>query len=224
MKPTFFCLLSAGLMFAACETTPIDPIDPPKAPIAPANSISLRTPVEGQMNQYVRYEMACENAGQASGWTGDTLIVKVVSENGQFFLEESMTPGSSIFQQGGFQELIQYPITPEGEYVLIPERNLSALFFFYGNDTLHLDPEHDVELKQSDCGLNIAETPFIGNEIGFVPEFKLGELLQQDKTVVSCVPMVLDLDAYLFYEESHLFMSHTIISNGNIIGWQMLAD
>ncbi len=225
MKPTLFCLLSAGLILAACETTPIDPIDPPKAPIAPANSISLRTPVEGQMNQYVRYEMGtCEDAGQSTLWTSDTLVVEVQKENGQFYLVESLTPGSPIFLQGGFPEPVKYPITSTGDYALVPERDQSILFFFYGNDTIHLRPNHDVELKQVNCGLTIADTPFIGNEIGFVPKFKLGELLQEEKTVVSCVPVVLNLEAYLFYEEGYLFMSHTIDWAGNVTGWQMLSD
>lgn len=212
-------------MLAACETTPVDPIDPPKTPIAPANSISLQTPVEGQANRFVRYEMgSCEDAGQSTTWTGDTLIVEVQKENDQFYLVESLTPGSPIFLQGGFSEPVKYPLTSVGDYALIPERDQSILFFFYGNDTIHLSPEPDVQLKQANCGLNIADAPFIGNEIGFVSEFKLGELLQEEKTVVSCVPVVLNLEAYLFYEEGHLFMSHTIGWNGNVAGWQMLSE
>ena len=55
----------------------------------------------------------------------------------------------------------------------------------------------------------IASSPFIGDEIGVVQNFQFGNVEIKNKTVVSCVPMV-DIDAYLIYDNGQLFLSHTV--------------
>ena len=70
--------------------------------------------------------------------------------------------------------------------------------------------------------------PFIGNDIGYISSFEVGDIRLDDKAGVSCVPMV-DIDAYLIYDRDYLYLSHTIIFSeffGDITetidGWKMI--
>ena len=118
------------------------------------------------------------------------MLETIVDSEGIKF-KETFTNGSPLFS--GTSSI--YPVSLSGTDLIIPERSSSALFFFYGDDVIHLAPGSMVELKQSSCKLNLNNQNFIGNEIGFVKEFKAGPIRQVNKTAVSCVPLIYSLDA-----------------------------
>jgi hypothetical protein len=95
--------------------------------------------------------------------------------------------------------------------LLIPERQQSYLFFFFGNDTIHLTKPHDLNLQQGSCFVEYMDgAPFIGEEIGLLPNFTLGTVQFSNNRAISCVPPILNLDAYLIYDSKQLYVSHTI--------------
>ena len=162
-------------------------------------------------------------------YTNDTLIVEVVEQSGELFLKEYFTKHSPMYLDTFISnEPVFYPIEGIEDIVLIPERANSSLFFFYGNDTIRLNRQHDVDLVQNGCKLMIQSSPFIGDEIGNVQDFQFGNVEIKNKTVVSCVP-IFDMDAYLIHDNGQLFLSHTVTIvefMGNIEeyinGWEMI--
>ena len=183
--------------------------------------VDFANPQLGQSTYYVRYTTDCNSLDRAFQYTRDTLILSVVEVGATITLEERFTPGSPFYRDG-FVDPLRYEISSMGDYALLTDRWNSALFFFYGNDTLRLNSPHTAVLEQDVCRLKIEEENFIGNEVGRLANFKIGPLRQKDKTAVSCVPIILNLDAYLIYDQKHLYMSHTIVEDGTVSGWVVL--
>ena len=207
-------LIFLGITFMACEED-----NPFVDPIISEGNIELSHLQVGQKSMYLRYSTNCDRLNEDFEYTGDSLILEVVEIDNQLYLQESFSMGSPLFASN---EPVVYPITSQESRVLIPERWNSALFFFYANDTLHLNPQHDIVLRQTACTLTGNFSPFIGNDIGFVKSFKIGPLRQVDKTVVSCEPLIFNLDGYLLYNEDHLYQTHAVINDAvgaNISGW-----
>ncbi|MDN5200658.1 hypothetical protein QQ008_04775 [Fulvivirgaceae bacterium BMA10] len=177
----------------------------------------------GQKSFYKRYTSTCENINGDFEFTGDTLVLEVVKNNNKFRLKEYFTPDSPSSKSGNNTGPVEYSITIRDTYALIPDRGESALFFFYANDTLHLQPEHDITLTQQACRLMTSDTPFDGNDIGFVKSFQIGSLELQDKTAVSCEPYF-DLDAYLLYNGNELYVSHTTSFVTQVSGWVLIEE
>lgn len=217
-KFTLFALFTL-LALAACKVSPVIP-DPDEN----ENAVSFAAPEVGQKSLFLRYTTTCQQLNKDFAFTGDTLILEVIEKSGQIHLRESLTPTSPMFVDGSFQQPIEYSLTSTGDYALIPDRWNSALFYFYGNDTLRLNYPPDVTLVQDACKLVLSGTPFIGDEVGFVKSFEFGDIKQKDKTVVSCIPVMFQLDAYLVSDAQHLYMSHTIINDmgpnqDQVSGW-----
>lgn len=200
-----------------CVPLPIDP-----------SKVNLSSPEIGQKTTYWRYTTTCADVNGDFQYTGDKLILEVVNVNDQLSFQESLTEDSPMYQAGAFQEPIQYPVTVTDGKLIMPERWESALFFFYANDVLTLEPNHDVILQQDACKLLQNTDPFIGNDIGILPAFKVGPLENEGKTAVSCEPFF-NLDAYLIYDAIQLNMSH-VITFGNapneevVSGWVLAKD
>jgi len=205
-----FALLSLCILLSSCKKDDdnINPIN--------QDPVILSSLEAGQTSHYVRYHMQC---GDAPGfeWTLDTLVLEVIKNDvDEYFLQESLTPHSPMFLNGGFQEPVRYQVRPINDGLLIPQRESSALFFFYANDTLRLAPVHDVTLTQDACKLQQDSQPFIGNDIGFIPNLEYGSIRIEDQTVVSCEPFF-NLDAYLVYADNQLNMSHVVTLEGGVI-------
>ncbi|NJN78915.1 MAG: hypothetical protein HC803_11810 [Saprospiraceae bacterium] len=80
-------------------------------------------------------------------------------------------------------------------------------------------------MVQNNCRIDFNGSTFIGNEIGLVDKFTIGGFEQTEKTVVSCVPMMIDLDAYLIYNNEQLYMSHTVDKFSNQVwGWNLIVE
>lgn len=204
----FLCLL---LAIWACEDTIPDKD-------TNTNPISFSSPQVGQKAYFQRYTTTCGNLNLDFELSGDTLEVELIRQNGAYYLEERFTQGSPLYEQGN-TDPVAHRIVFRDDYVLIPERTRSTLFFFYGNDTIHIKPAQRENMTQSACRIDFQGQTFVGNEIGNINSFQIGPLSENNKTVVSCVPIILDLDAYLIYDENQLLMSHTILGDGSVSGW-----
>lgn len=175
---------------------------------AQGDPIKLTDLQVGQSSTYERYEDVCGLA-DVFDLSGDTLHVKVVTENGKLYFEESYTPGSVNF---GELDPIRHEVIFHDTFILIPERTNSNLFYFYGNDTIHTQPQPDVNLDQGFCYLQHENgDPFIGEEIGLLSSFHLETINHGENFAISCVPPFMEMDAYLLYDtDGILNLSQTI--------------
>ncbi|MEJ2004517.1 MAG: hypothetical protein P8X57_06035 [Cyclobacteriaceae bacterium] len=179
------------------------------------DNINLLEPRKDQRSYFLRYEGDCDSYSNVR-YTGDTLLLEVIERNGALFMREKFTKGSPLYKQNASG--IVYPVTVRENYLLLPDRVSSALFFFYGSDTLRTNPGNPVQLSQLGCRIRFNDELFTGNEIGRISDFHIGQVRRKDLTAVSCVPMILDVDAYLMYDE-YLHLSHTVSNSDNISGW-----
>ena len=212
MKSVTYMVTAVVLLTACKKDNPSTPASPPSQ----ANEVNLTTLANGQQSTYLGYETVCNHAADSFNYRQDTLILSVLDdESGQFYFQEDLTPYSTSRVNGTFMKPITYRVIRTENYLLIPDRNESLLFYFYGNDTIQLQPAARVPLHQQDCILaHDSDNPFIGNDIGFFDSFDVGPITMQQKTAVSCVPAMMQLEAYLIYDENRLYMSHTIQNTG----------
>ncbi len=207
MKPLFSILIASLFLFTACKTD--DDLEQP-ATGETDNYINLKSPKVNQQNTYLRYTINCGITSTFS-YSGDTLLLTVLETDSGFVLRENFTEGSSTLSE---MDPASYPIKSTDDYILLPERGASWLFYFYGNDTIHLEPSNTIALQQQDCYLMYQNGDiFIGDEKGYVTNYSLGEISLTEKTAVSCVPIIMDLDAYLVYDETGIALSHSVSSS-----------
>jgi hypothetical protein len=218
---TNFALLLIPLFAISCNSEDND--SGPATQPTSKNTIELNNLRDGQLNRYLRYTSDCSDPEDSFAYTGDTLIVEIRSTMEGLVFHEEFTEGSTNF--GGLEPSETRVISHDG-FILIPERQFSQLFFFYGNDTIFLTKPEDLNLNQGTCFIEYENgEPFIGEEIGFLPTFDYQDIRYQNNRIVSCVPFVLDLDAYLIYDERQLKMSHTLRELGtsfSIDGYTLL--
>ena len=225
MRTNILLLIGILAFTFSCSTKKEDPFLP-----EPDNLVNFSDLREGQQTTYIRYTTKCDSLEDLFQYTGDTLILEVVSRNDSLFFKETVTVYSPLYLNGQFTEPVEYPVTLLEDKIYIPERFSSALFFFYENDYIYLKPQHDVDLVQEGCRLMQEGQPFIGNDIGALTSFEIGNIKVNDKTSISCEPLE-DLDAYLIYDNEHLEVSHVIILEGflgsveeRVLGWKMLHN
>ncbi|MEP1095363.1 MAG: hypothetical protein ABJG78_09655 [Cyclobacteriaceae bacterium] len=203
-------LLCVGLFLQACESE--DPST--HINVSATSGIDLRNLKSGQESKYVLYQSDCSANFQ---FTGDTLVVEVITRNDSLFLQESYTDGSQR------ERSVQHTIIPKDGYILIPQRFTSEFLFFYGNDTIYLDKPATTQLIQNGCQLMENSSPFIGNAIGSVQEFQFGTMRVTDTKGISCVPGSFNVEAYIFYTD-HLNAVH-IVQEGlveNVFGFMAI--
>ena len=187
--------------------------------------VNLFSPTPGQETMYLGYQQSCDSADFR--WTGDTLVTQIVEEGGELYISEQFTPGSPSYQGAG--SAVVYPISTKSGVVTLPQRQSSALFNFYGSDNIYLQPSDRIKLEQTGCLIATNDSIFIGDDIGRIGRFEIGEISIKDKTAVSCVP-VIDIDAYLIYDKYQLYMSHKVSSSSfwgqplgtDVWGWVMV--
>lgn len=190
-------LLTILVIFIGCSEENIAPIITDSA-----SGIWLANLSNGQTAQYLSYTSHC---GKGFKFTGDTLTIAVLEENDTLYIQESFTDGSP---NSGFS--MKYYVIKTDAYLLIPERRISQLFGFYGNDTLFLDKKPTAELVQNGCRFNLNGENFTGEQIGSIDRFRFGQIDISNKKGVSCIPTIFQLDGYLIYDE-YLTVSHRIV-------------
>lgn len=216
MKKLLLLFCSFSLLFVACNE------DESSVESIINGSINLSDLKAGQSSQFISYNSQCDYLSDSFSLTGDTLIVEVIEEYNVLKFKESFTEYSPTYLSGMTEPVIHSVLAYEN-FVLIPERFNSNLFFFYGNDTIHIKNFTPKEMVQNSCKIDYDGSTFIGDEIGKVDKFTVGDFEHQEKTVVSCLPMWFDFDAYLIYDEEQLLMSHTINRMNNVVsGWTIL--
>lgn len=195
-------------------------------------NINLSNINAGQISKYIAYTAKCEDVDGTFKYTKDTLNVRIVEIEELLFIEESLTKNSTSFLSGEVIETFRYPLVLQKDRLVLTDRSLSRLFFFYDSDFLPLNfPALMPTAKQEGCRLNLGETPFVGNELVQFPSFEVGPIKLINKAAVSCRP-ISDGEGYLIYDSERLYMSHTIttfVLNGEIAevlvnGWQLLED
>jgi len=213
MKNYALLLIGLALFVFSCSPKEEDPFLPPNTD----NRVDFSNLQEGQLSSFIRYTTKCDDLNDSFEYTQDTLLLEVIKQNGNLFFKEMVTLNSPLYTSGAFVNPVTYPVTASEDNIYIPERSASSLFFFYENDYIYLNPKHDMDLIQEGCRLLQDGQPFIGNDIGAVASFEVGNIKISDKTSISCEPLE-DLDAYLIYDNKHLQVSHVIIQEG-LIGW-----
>ena len=219
MKALQILSLSVFMLSFGCRPEIVDPPIDPEPPIVDANPVDFENPVDGQETRFLRYTTTCDALDDNFVFTQDTLVLSVKEENGSLYFIEDLTPNSPLYPIDINWEPIKHKIVDQEGRILLPERWGSFLFGFYGNDTLHLNPEKVMPLNQEGCRLILSTEPFIGNEIGKISSFEFGEIKQEDRTAVSCVPIFFEVEAYLFYSENSLHMSHQVRGDSTVEGW-----
>ncbi len=221
MKQTLLAL-SVSLLLVSCNSDE-EKGSPSPSPNLPENTIALNELEDGQVNYYLRYESNCQDLSNSFRYTGDTLIVEVQSTSDGLIFNEYFSPGSAEMSN---TVPALHRVIPENGYILIPERQISYLFFFYGNDTIHLEKSPDLNLQQGTCFIEYQDgEPFIGEEIGYLDEMRHWNIRHENVKIISCVPFVFDLDAYLVYTQNQLYMSHVLVNDFdevNISGYTLL--
>ena len=212
-------LLALVVLLAACNDDDMAPVI--NEPVKPG-SVNLKALEAGQKATFVLLEGIC-GFSEMYRYTGDTLLVDIIEDAGTLYFRESFTAESPLHIVN--PDAIRYPVYSSEDFILIPERTTSALFFFYGNDTIHTSPVHDIQLVQEDCRQMLGQQPFWGDAIGYLPEFHMHDIDLIDQTVVSCVPVIINLEAYLCYQNGQLNLSYTLDSGFpglSFRGWRLI--
>jgi len=149
----------------------------------------------------------------------DTLYLEVIDMNFDTVLFSERFSEGSFFYQNGATDAFTYDVITKDNFILIPERDNSPLFYFYANDTLQLQPSNAIELTQQFCTLLTSDSTFIGNDIGTVEEFIFFDKMLENQYAVSCLPSVLAVeDGYLIYDRNGLNVSFTVSEPNTISG------
>lgn len=210
-------IFSLGLIFfSSCRDN-----DEGQASFTIDKPINFQSLEVGQKMAFVNYKSQCVDISSEVDFGGDTIILEVMinHDNEEFVISEYYTPYSESVVDIT-PVAIQYSIHTEGDFIRIPERFNSQIFWFYANDTIRLQPENTINLSQVGCQLQKEnDVIFVGNEIGRTPEFKIDNRMISNKLTVSCEPYF-DLDGYLFYDETTIYGSHvTYFLSENFNGW-----
>ncbi len=190
------------------------------------NKVNLQFLEIGQETKFLRYNSTCENITSNLEFSGDTLVWKVISKSENTYKsKEYFTSGSPNFAN---LDTVNLDIIFKRDYVLIPNRIISNLFFFYGNDTIFTNPIPTIDLSQLDCSfIDNENVVFTGDAIANVNQANFGDTLLENQTLVSCVPIFFDMNAYILYKNGEISSIHFNESGfGGIFatGWQVLEE
>lgn len=156
----------------------------------------------GKKLDFLMFTTSCDDFNGSFQLTGDTLAwsVDMVSAD-SILLKEAFTDGSPLAQD---REPVLVKVTEANpDRIIMPNRWSSNLFFFYGNDTLRVNPTHTVELSQEDCAFKLGEDVFRGDEIAFINALNIEDYSFDNMTIVSCVPGSVG-DAYIIYNNGNI--------------------
>jgi hypothetical protein len=195
-----FPLFSLLLAFTACEKSATAiPVDP--EPIINPDRINFQAPEVGQFNAFEAISYECGTAiSDENRWELKLTITGVSPETIEF---------TESYENSANTEVIT-ALRQEGVIAISAEdRQRSRLFFFYGSDSLRLEAPTVADLTYNDCVFFDNGEKFTGDYVAGIPSFELDGKTFKDQKVVSCVPVILDLDGYLFYDQHGLTASIT---------------
>ena len=195
----FAGLVSLLLLIAACTTDDPRPNIQPEPELDPAK-INFQDPVIGQFNTYEEITFNC-GMPITSGTRDLILEVIRVDDESITFLESSFNTPTQ-----------EYTATRFNGGLIIPavDRVNSALFYFYGSDTIRLTAEPTEAVEQKDCVFyDERDVKFTGEYVASVDRFELDGHVLENMKAVSCVPLILEVDGYLLYNRFNLYGSMT---------------
>ncbi|MFT7121821.1 MAG: hypothetical protein ACJAZ9_002009 [Neolewinella sp.] len=178
------------LLLAAACTTVEDPI----IPLPFDTQVNFQRPNVGQKNVYDVYFQTC-GSPEVSIPNQLTLAVTAVTDDLIEFTETDSL---------GNQVVMTADRVPGNLIISAEERALSQLLFFYGSDSLRLDAAPTAELTYRDCNFWDGDQIFTGDYVAAVDQFTFGGQTMTNLKTVSCVPIFLDLEGYLLYDENNL--------------------
>lgn len=198
LSRTILPLFAILLAFTACEKDAIPtPVDPD--PVINPARVNFQEPKVGQFNAFEAISYECGEAiNDDNRWELKLTISAVTPETIEFTESYENTTNTVVYTA----------LRQEGVIAISAEdRQQSRLFFFYGSDSLRLDAPTTTELTYQDCVFFDGAEKFTGDYVAGVPSFELDGKTFKDQKVVSCVPVILNLDGYLFYDKYGLTAS-----------------
>lgn len=191
----YLLLSTLFLLLTACTDTE-DPITPI---IEFDEAINFQRPVVGQKNFYDSYTLRC-GGEEVSPPSVLTLAVTAVTDD---MIELTETTADS----NTAPVILHAERVPGNLIISAEERVNSRLLFFYGSDSIRLNAPPVANLEYRDCVFYDGEQVFTGDYVAAIDNFTFGTRTLTNLKTVSCVPVVLDLDAYLLYNENNLMAS-----------------
>jgi len=188
------------LAFSACEKTAVPtPIEPDPDPVINPDRVNFQDPKVGQFNAFEAISYECGEAiVDENRWELKLTITDVSPETIEFTESYENTTNTTVFTA----------LRQDGVIAISAEdRAQSRLFFFYGSDSIRLDAPTTAELTYQDCVFFDDGEKFTGDYVAGIPSFELDGKTFKDQKVVSCVPVILNLDGYLFYDKHGLTAS-----------------
>ncbi len=199
LRPFSLLLL---VLLAACSA-----LELPEKESRPG-AVDFSQPQTDQLSRYRIYSTTCNKLDEDFEWTGDTLLLWWEQQDDRWYLAEALSQGSP--NKGWQLDTFRQEVRFHADYCLLPQRFGSRLFGFYGNDTLWLQKPIDARVKQNDCRIDIGGEQFIGEELGLLPDFRIGEVEVKEVMAVSCVPNMFSVSGYLLYDSRYLQVSHWV--------------
>ncbi|MEM6771099.1 MAG: hypothetical protein AAF597_10980 [Bacteroidota bacterium] len=192
MSRYLLLFILVSLVTACTETE--DPILP-----RPTTTVDFRNPVVGQQNTYSSYNFRC---GAAERTPGSELMLTVTA------VTESLLELTETTTDTALAPIVLHAERVPGNLIIsAEERSRSNLLFFYGSDSIRLDAPAVASLDYRDCVFYDNDQVFTGDYVASIDEFLFEDQRMTNLKTVSCVPIVLDLDAYLLYTENNLVAS-----------------
>jgi len=198
------CLLTC----TACETeqaTPTPDPDPDPGPVLAADRVNFQEPKVGQFNTFSVFGFECGEAVPAAG-SELTLTITAVSETEIAFAETNSGRPDYAYTYTADR-------VPGNLLISAEERAQSSLFYFYGSDSIRLQAESVADLTYEDCVFYDGSEVFKGDYVASIPSFEFEASTYENLKMVSCVPIILDLDGYLLYDARSLMGSITTSSS-----------
>lgn len=200
-----FPIFALLLAFTACQKpTGLIPMEP--EPVLNPDRINFQEPQVGQFNAFESLYYECGEAiNDENRWELKLTITDVTPEAIEF----------TETYENNTNPLVYKALRQEGVITISAEdRERSRLFFFYGSDSIRLDAPTTTELTYEDCVFFDGTEKFTGDYVAGVTSFQLDGKIFKDQKVVSCVPVILNLDGYLFYDQYSLTASITTQKSG----------
>lgn len=195
---TILPIFALLLAFTACEKTDTPtPIEPD--PVINPDRINFQDPKVGQFNAFEAISYECGEAiPDENRWELKMTISAVTPDAIEFTESYENTTNTHVYKALRQDGVIN---------ISAEDRRQSRLFFFYGSDSLRLDAPTTTQLTYQDCVFFDGSEKFTGDYVAGVPSFELDGKTFKNQKVVSCVPVILNLDGYLFYDEHGLTAS-----------------
>ena len=201
MKSNYIVLLGILLAFSACEGNEPEPMPQIRG------EVNLTVPLSRQMTMYQKFTHYCPGGSFVKAT--DTIILKVVLEDGKKFFDEYGTQGSESAEVRDHRT--RMPITIEIDVLRIFDRSNSYLFASLPSDKILVDSTYTGMLWQDDCSVVTTSdsTIFEGDQPGLIALFAIDTVQIFDQKLMTAGAHEQGIaNKYVMYDGAHLYMSY----------------